>query len=187
MVPPDLPRRRLSSRIAAASAVLAVLVTALGASVSAHGEIPDVVRRGTAVELADRGWIWPAASFRLERPYEAPAHRYGRGHRGVDVRPSDAAGVRAPADGGVAFAGVVAGRGVLTIDHGDGLVTTFEPVDSPLAMGDTVRRGANVGTLSLGGHAAAGTFHFGVRWHGEYINPLLLLCGVPRAVLLPCC
>ncbi len=39
------------------------------------------------VDLADRGWIWPSASFRLERGYEAPAHRYAAGHRGVDLRP----------------------------------------------------------------------------------------------------
>ena len=50
-----------------------------------------------------------------------------------------------------------------------------------------MRRGDEVGVVALGGHTAAGALHFGVRLDGEYINPLLLLGGVPRAVLLPCC
>ncbi len=93
----------------------------------------------------------------------------------------------APADGSVAFAGMVAGRPVLTIDHGDGLVTTLEPLETVLTPGTSVSRGEEVGTIALGGHAEPGTVHFGVRLHGEYINPLLLLGGIPRAVLLPCC
>jgi murein DD-endopeptidase MepM/ murein hydrolase activator NlpD len=140
-----------------------------------------------AIDLADRGWVWPLESFTLERRYEAPAHRYGAGHRGVDVRPVDAGEVRAPADGTVAFSGPVAGRGILTIDHGDGFVTTLEPIDSPLEAGESVLQGAPVGVISLGGHSAPGALHFGVRYRGEYINPMLLLGEVPRAVLLPCC
>lgn len=140
-----------------------------------------------SAEIEDSGWIWPAASFRMERAYEAPAHRYASGHRGVDLHPIATLDVRAPAEGAVAFVGVVAGRGVLTIDHGAGLVTTLEPVESALLPGELVRRGEWVGTVALGGHAAPGDLHFGVRLRGEYINPLLLLGGVPRAVLLPCC
>jgi murein DD-endopeptidase MepM/ murein hydrolase activator NlpD len=142
---------------------------------------------GTEGELAELGWVWPADAFRLARVYVAPAHDYGPGHRGIDLALLGASAVRAPADGIVAFAGRVAGRGVLTIDHGSGLVTTLEPVDTTLVPGASVRRGEDVGTLALGGHAAAGDLHFGVRLNGEYINPMLLLGGVPRAVLLPCC
>lgn len=138
-------------------------------------------------DLRDRGWIWPLDAFRLSRPYAQPAHRYGAGHRGIDLAPRSERHVRAPADGVVAFSGRVADRGVLTIDHGDGLVTTLEPVASELVPGDPVGRGDAVGAVTTGGHAAAGTLHFGVRLEGEYINPLLLLGGVPRAVLLPCC
>ena len=58
---------------------------------------------------------------------------------------------------------------------------------SDLIAGAAVARGAAVGTIGIGGHAAPGVLHFGVRLEGEYINPLLLLGGVPRAVLLPCC
>ena len=51
----------------------------------------------------------------------------------------------------------------------------------PVAQGDLV------GRVDVGGHAAPATVHFGARRDGEYINPMLLLAGVPRAVLLPCC
>jgi len=138
-------------------------------------------------DLASLGWIWPAERSRVSRPYLAPAHEYGPGHRGIDLDLLGGSAVRAPADGVVAFAGDVAGRGILTIDHGSALVTTLEPVGTILMPGVAVRRGDEVATLSLGGHAASGSLHFGVRLDGEYINPMLLLGGVPRAVLLPCC
>lgn len=139
----------------------------------------------SAASSAD--WIWPVSGFRLEGPFVAPAHEYGPGHRGIDLRPVHDLRVRAPASGVVAFSGSVAGRSVVTIDHGDGLVTTLEPVDGELAAGALVDAGDVVGMLGSGGHAADGALHFGVRLDGEYINPLLLLGGVPRAVLLPCC
>lgn len=137
--------------------------------------------------LDQRGWIWPLTALRVVREYQAPAHAYGPGHRGIDLVPLADAEVRTPQSGVVAFAGEVAGRPVLTIDHGDGLVTTLEPVITDVAAGAAVGRGDVVGIIGAGGHATAGTVHFGVRLHGEYVNPLLLLGGLPRAVLLPCC
>jgi len=138
----------------------------------------------TEDRLADLGWVWPATPVEVTRPFIEPAHAYGPGHRGIDLR-ADA--VRSPADGRVAFVGRVAGRDIVTIDHGDGLVTTLEPVVSDVEVGDLLARAAPVGRVSAAGHTAAGTVHFGVRLHGEYVNPLRLLGGVPRAVLLPCC
>lgn len=135
--------------------------------------------------LADRGWVWPVQTVQLLRPFEAPAHRYAPGHRGIDLAAAES--VRSPANGRIAFAGAVAGRLVVTIDHGDGLVTTLEPVTTGLVAGDRVARGAVVGTVTPEGHTRPHTLHFGVRLDGEYINPLRLLGGVPRAVLLPCC
>lgn len=130
-------------------------------------------------------WAWPVDPPRVVRAYAAPAHAYGPGHRGIDLAAS--ALVRAPADGVVAFSGRVVDRGVVTIDHGDGLVTTLEPVEDAPPVGSVVARGDAVGVVRGGGHTAEGAVHFGVRRHGEYINPALLLGGVPRAVLLPCC
>jgi murein DD-endopeptidase MepM/ murein hydrolase activator NlpD len=141
---------------------------------------------GGSVSRADR-WVWPVQPFRLERPFVAPPHEYGPGHRGIDLTVLGEEVVRAPAEGVVAFSGQVAGRGILTIDHGGGLVSTLEPVNSPLAAGTPIAAGGEVGTISTGGHTSTGAVHFGVRLDGDYINPLVLLGGVPRAVLLPCC
>jgi len=162
-------RRRWAARATAATVVLAIT----GA--------------GSAAGAERAPWTWPLAGFRLEQSYVAPPHEYGPGHRGIDLRPLARLDVLAPANGTVAFSGPVAGRGILTIDHGDGLVTTFEPILSPLAPGAAVARGDVVGIVDLGGHSAPGALHLGVRLDGEYINPLLLLGSVPRAVLLPCC
>lgn len=173
------------------TAVCVAVVVCLN-SVSAPARAADVPALSVAAstgddDLAARGWVWPADSFRLARAYVAPAHEYGPGHRGIDLALLGSPAVIAPADGIVAFAGRVAGRGVLTIDHGDGLVTTLEPVETALIPGTAVGRGDDVGALALGGHAGPGELHFGVRLNGRYINPMLLLDGVPRAVLLPCC
>jgi murein DD-endopeptidase MepM/ murein hydrolase activator NlpD len=141
---------------------------------------------GGSVSTAER-WLWPVQPFRLERPFVAPPHEYGPGHRGIDLIVLGENLVRAPAEGVVAFSGQVAARGILTIDHGGGLVSTLEPVDSALAAGTPIAAGSEVGTVSAGGHTAPGAVHFGVRLDGSYINPLVLLGGVPRAVLLTCC
>lgn len=166
-----------------------VIVTALALLLTLPAGAADGVSAG-APPGDDRradGWIWPVWPPRVERAFEAPAHRYGPGHRGIDLRAEPDATVVAPAAGEVAFSGSVAGRGILTIDHGSGLVSTLEPVDSDLPAGTAVTAGQTVAELSVGGHAEPGTLHFGVRRDGEYINPLLLLGSVPRAVLLPCC
>ncbi|WP_245570300.1 murein hydrolase activator EnvC family protein [Microbacterium luticocti] len=143
---------------------------------------------GDVADLPDHvPWVWPVDGPRIVAGYVAPAHDYGPGHRGIDAAPARPGDVRAPASGVVAFAGTVVDRPLVTIDHGDGLVTTLEPVDPTVAVGTTVTRGQVVGALAVGGHTPPGALHFGVRLHGAYINPLLLLGGVPRAVLLPCC
>jgi murein DD-endopeptidase MepM/ murein hydrolase activator NlpD len=86
----------------------------------------------------------------------------------------------------VAFAGMVAGRPVVSIDHADGLRTTYEPVDPSVGAGQAVARGSPIGTL-LGGHTgcpAGACLHWGLRRGETYLDPLLLL-RPPRIRLLP--
>jgi murein DD-endopeptidase MepM/ murein hydrolase activator NlpD len=130
-------------------------------------------------------WTWPvAAPHPIARPYVAPASEYGAGHRGVDIRAPAGTPIRAPADGVVHFAGFVVDRPVLSIEHPGDVLSSFEPVEATVAAGDHVRRGEIVGVL-LAGHCSAPCLHLGARIHGEYVNPLLFLDQVPRAVLLP--
>ncbi|WP_433586701.1 murein hydrolase activator EnvC family protein [Microbacterium hydrocarbonoxydans] len=133
-------------------------------------------------------WLWPVdGPHTVVAAFRAPAHEYGAGHRGIDIAAPIGAAVRAPADGVVAFRGTVVDRPLITIEHEGGFVTTFEPLLSELSPGDAVSAGDVIGAVDVGGHAAAGTLHIGVRLHGVYVNPLLLFGEVPRAVLLPCC
>lgn len=169
-------------RVAAALGVAALLVLSPAAGASGDsGAAPK------AQATSEDDWRWPFAGPRtVVEPYRAPAHAYGPGHRGIDIAPDEDGTVRAPADGVVAFRGVVVDRPLLTIDHGGGLVSSFEPMVSTLDPGTAVAEGDALGTLDVGGHTARGTLHVGVRQDGTYINPMVLFGGVPRAILLPC-
>jgi len=130
-------------------------------------------------------WTWPVSgAHALARPYVAPAGPYGSGHRGIDIRSTEGAAVLAPDDGVVHFAGFVVDRPVLSIEHANGVLSSFESVQTTLAAGDRVSRGQVIGTL-LPGHCASPCLHLGARVDGEYVNPLLFLGGVGWSVLYP--
>jgi len=167
--------------------VVLVLVTPspVAATVAERTKAPDISVR---TSLVAGSWEWPLrGAAALVEPYVHPAHEYAPGHRGIDMAPTQESVVFAPDAGIVAFAGRVVDRPVLTIDHGGGLVSTLEPVEATVEVGATVERGQPVGDVALGGHTAPGRLHLGARLDGVYVNPLVLLGGVPRAVLLPCC
>ncbi|AKH87040.1 hypothetical protein AA958_25995 [Streptomyces sp. CNQ-509] len=116
----------------------------------------------------------------VERGFEAPRSPYGPGHRGVDLRASAGKPVRAAAAGRVSFAGRVAGRGVLAVDHpGTGrppLRTTYEPVVPAVRKGERVGKGQVIGHLQGGGyHCATACLHWGLRRGPVYLDPLSLL------------
>jgi len=135
---------------------------------------------------AATSWSWPvAAPHPIARSYLAPAAPWAAGHRGIDIAAATGTEVRAPADGIVHFAGWVVDRPVLSIDHGDGVISSYEPVRSELQAGDRVQLSEVIGVLEPGHCARGGCLHLGVRVHGEYVSPLRFLGGVPRAVLLP--
>ncbi len=118
-------------------------------------------------------------------PFEAPASRYAAGHRGIDLVAGEGHPVRSPADGVVTFVGRVVDRPVLSIQHGEDLISSFEPVTATVSEGDRVLAGQVVGIVATGSHCTARCVHFGVRRHGQYISPMLFLGGLARAVLLP--
>jgi hypothetical protein len=83
----------------------------------------------------------------------------------------------------VTFAGVVVDRHLIVIGHGD-LRSTLEPVMPDLAPGAVVAAGQQVGTVSTEPPHAPDTVHWGVRRGDVYLDPTLLVCPAPRAVLL---
>jgi murein DD-endopeptidase MepM/ murein hydrolase activator NlpD len=128
-------------------------------------------------------WDWPTdGTHSIVRPYIAPATPFGPGHRGIDL--ASGGTLLAPADGVVFFSGWVVDRGVLSIDHGGGVMSSYEPVTTTLVAGDVVHRGDALGEVQPG-HCSRLCVHLGVRLNGEYVSPLLYLGGVPRSVLLP--
>lgn len=113
--------------------------------------------------------------------------RYDPGHRGVDLRAEPGGTVLAAGAGVVTFAGQVAGRGVVTVLHADGIRTSYEPVAPAVATGSEVAAGAVIGAVS----GAHGTFpvgavlHWGARIGDRYLDPLSLLAPLGPVRLLP--
>ncbi|WP_040797434.1 M23 family metallopeptidase [Nocardia higoensis] len=127
----------------------------------------------------------------VERRFDKPEQDWLPGHRGVDLAGAAGRTVLAAGDGIVVFAGTVAGRPVVSVDHEGGLRTTYEPVHATVSAGDRVARGAVLGTLE-GGHAgcpATACLHWGLRRDSgrrgrpEYLDPLGLLRLAPLRLL----
>lgn len=124
-------------------------------------------------------WEWPLAGHPpVLRPFDAPAQRWLPGHRGVDLGGVAGEPVRAVADGVVAFSGVIAGVGVLSVQHPDGLRSTYQPVRDGIARGTQVSAGQVLGMLGGQGHCLPRIcLHLGAKRGEAYLDPLLLLQG----------
>jgi hypothetical protein len=71
----------------------------------------------------------------MVRRFDPPPRPWLPGHRGVDLAADPGAPVYAAGPGVVRFAGEVAGRGVVSVDHAGGLRTTYEPVTPAVTEG----------------------------------------------------
>nr|WP_280346147.1 M23 family metallopeptidase [Nocardia neocaledoniensis] len=139
-----------------------------------------------AAEPGDFGWpLRPRPT--VERRFDKPERNWLPGHRGVDLAGAVGQAVLAAGDGIVVFAGVVADKPVVSIDHPGGLRTTYEPVEPKISVGARVSRGTVIGTLVAGheGCPATACLHWGARREAskhsrrEYVDPLGLLHEVP--------
>lgn len=165
--------------------LLATLVLAASATtpISGAGSSAAAVTAAAAAP----GWSWPLTPRpAVLRAFDPPDKPWMSGHRGVDLQAAvDGAPVTAPESGTVSFVGVVVDRPVITIDHGNGLRSSFEPVKSSLATGSAVSKGDALGTVLPGHCAAMPCVHWGVRRGEQYINPLSLVTDLRPSVLLP--
>ena len=98
-------------------------------------------------------------------PFRLPDGKYGAGNRGIEYDTGELDRIVAAARGTVVFAGPVAGSLFVTVDHGDGLESTYGFVGHIL-----VREGQEVADGDLVA-LSDGPFHFTVRLHGEYVDP----------------
>jgi murein DD-endopeptidase MepM/ murein hydrolase activator NlpD len=185
-----LLRPNLPAPIRVAAAVL-LMTSLLGLSPAPGPQVPGPF-------VAE--WSWPLRPAPdILRNFEKPPKPWQRGHRGVDLAiPSGNAGpgavgtpILSPGDGVVSFAGTVVDRGVLSIDHGGGRVSSFEPVSTDLRKGQRVEEGDVVAALAVTAaatgpwHCASPCVHWGVRVDGEYVDPLSFVMDRRPSVLLP--
>ena len=160
-----------------------LLLPAEPASASA-GPVPGPRSVGR-VTAPDRDGVWPLSP----RPdvvsgFDPPASAWGAGHRGVDLLGHVGQAVHTSLTGVVTFAGPLAGRGVVVVDHGS-VRTTYEPVSASVGVGDVLGRGDVVGTLQ---RAASHCFpraclHWGLRQGDTYLDPLTLVGAGPIRLL----
>ncbi|GAA2356856.1 hypothetical protein GCM10009854_38890 [Saccharopolyspora halophila] len=156
-----------------------VLVPAFGLATAARGAV-DAPAPGAAPD--ELGWPLSPPPKPV-RPFEAPEHPFGPGHRGVDLTGASGQPVLAAADGVVIHAGGLADRELVSIQHDAGLRTSYEPVHPIVETGEHVTRGQPIGRLQPG-HCPATCLHWGVRAGEDYLDPLGLLAH-GRVRLLP--
>ncbi|MGI5522869.1 murein hydrolase activator EnvC family protein [Micromonospora sp. CA-259024] len=197
MRPPSAPRlgsiRRTVLLCTAFPVALTVQLCGLAVLVAAvPGQSPASAVPVAAAALAPTGvapgrFRWPVdGPPRPVRRFDPPPQPWLPGHRGVDLAAPAGAVIRSAGSGTVLFAGLVAGRPVITVGHADGLRTTHEPVRPGVHPGQSVTAGTPLGEL-LSGHPgcpADACLHWGLRRGEEYLDPLALL-GLGPVRLLP--
>jgi len=98
-------------------------------------------------------------------------------HSGADFPEPVGTPIVAVADGKVMLAeNHFFGGNSVFIDHGGGLVSMYMHLSViGVEKGETVRRGEKIGEVGATGRVTGPHLHFGVRWHGERVDPMLLL------------
>jgi murein DD-endopeptidase MepM/ murein hydrolase activator NlpD len=115
------------------------------------------------------------------RGFDAPSPNWNPGHRGVDLAGAPGQPVYAAGTATVVFAGVLAGRPVVSLAHPGGLHTSYEPVRAVVRVGQLVTDETVIGELVAGhvGCRAAACLHWGAMWGpasgADYVDPLGLL------------
>lgn len=156
--------------------------TALAQEATAH-EITDQPTRPPEIrphEVTPRAeWQWPLRGPQeVVKFFDPPQKRWLPGHRGVDLAGYTYAPVLAVADGTVTYSGTIAGIGIVSVTHPDGVRSTYQPVTERIDEGEQVAGGDRIGYLgAVGSHCLLRTcLHLGaVRGKDDYLDPLLFL------------
>ncbi|HEX4692916.1 M23 family metallopeptidase [Sphingomonas sp.] len=149
------------------------------------------IKAARAASIESEGWRqpfrWPATGristlFGSQRVYangEAGAY-----HSGIDIAVPEGTPVFAPADGVVMLASdhpfLLEGN-LLLVGHGMGVESAFMHLSRILvAAGQTVTRGQVIAYSGRTGRATGPHLHWGLRWRGARIDPLLVAGAMPR-------
>jgi murein DD-endopeptidase MepM/ murein hydrolase activator NlpD len=129
--------------------------------------------------------VWPLRPEpEVVRRFDPPDSPYGAGHRGVDLLGQVGQPVVSALPGTVTYAGSLAARGVVVVDHGT-TRTTYEPVTATVAVGTPVAAGTQIGTLDLAGSHCfpRACLHWGWIEGETYLDPLRLVGAGPVRLL----
>ena len=121
---------------------------------------------------------YPLKSTKITKGFVPSATKYGPGHRGTDFEATIGTSVYAIADGQVIFAGLVAGRLYISIDHGNDIVSTSSVVTKSVKVSDVVKKDQLIGTSGKQlTKDDINTFHFSMRVKKVYVDPMLYITG----------
>lgn len=183
------PLRILTAVLSASAVALSVAAEGGPTAAQAAPAAPPTLAGSTIGQPSGHRWTWPLEPRpAVVRPFDPPRRPWLSGHRGADLGAVRGAAVRSPEAGTVVFSGWVVDRPVVTIDHGDGLRSSFEPVVGTAPVGTAVTKGEPFGTLAPGEATHCGPddcLHWGVRRGDEYVDPLAFIEDRRPSVLLP--
>ncbi|VEI12684.1 M23 family metallopeptidase [Trueperella bialowiezensis] len=128
---------------------------------------------------------WPSgAEVPVLRPFYMDGANWNPGHRGVDLALDAGQSVYAAADGTVIYSGWLNDRQLVSIEHADGIRTTYEPLIPAVRRGQDVTRGEVIGYVDGTHCAPLPCLHWGAkRGSSDYIDPLTLLQRAPIRLL----
>ncbi|USI73326.1 M23 family metallopeptidase [Sphingomonas morindae] len=150
--------------------------------------------RTASLTVASDGWrqrmAWPAIGrisglFGAQRVYQGEKGAY---HSGLDIARPQGSPVYAPADGVVLLAAtdqVFSLEGhLLMVGHGMGLDSAFLHLSRILVRpGQRVRQGEQIGEVGMTGRATGPHLHWALTWHGERLDPLLVVPPPPAGTM----
>lgn len=122
---------------------------------------------------------WPLAAIRVTSPWGAQRQLNGtlqRPHYGIDLGAATGTAIRAPAPGLViiAEADLYFEGGMVAVDHGQGLITTYLHMSRvDVRAGQRLVRGEQLGAVGARGRATGPHLCWRMRWRGRQCDPSL--------------
>lgn len=129
-------------------------------------------------------FIWPLKSIRVTSPWGAQRSLNGnlqRPHYGIDLGAPLGTNVYAPATGRVVLAqsGMHYEGGMISIDHGQGLITNYLHLSKIVVRpGDVLQQGQKIGEVGKEGRANGPHLCWRMRWKGRQLDPSMMVKNV---------
>ncbi len=146
--------------------------------------VPTTRPSGTDTTPSDQapsssGWVRPVSPFRVTSPFGMRLHPilgYERMHNGIDLGAPEGTPIYAAKSGKVTVTAYQAnGAGnYVSINHGDGFSSIYMHMTRYIvSKGQYVSAGQVIGYVGNTGLSKGAHLHFGISYHGTYVNPLL--------------